>query len=1401
MPACKQVPTLIIWLEMDEPNEFNERLIIAALLEERARLRRRLTNHSTGVSLQEKRNSNVPISRESFLLGNVGRRQKQSRKLASAEHDQVRKRVKGLLVLHQNVGSRASQTENTHSSKSDNSISHCPNLMNSVPNNMTRISLKSTNQCRHLDDRRIRERERELDRLGRLLRRAAELDVSRCCNDVRTLLLARSHAEEMGLRIPAPPTSHGQICFDTTMALHFASNRTSHDTTDARNRASVSHVLGFPHVVSPLPMDRGRNTCKLDFFEYKSLLEISDFLHTFNAPLKIRNVPNIAELVGALAKIESDSNNQRRLGYKLLSSIAIVLMRMLLPELVTFLGSSRLSINESGVSDSWIDLNEMTWQALARSFVLMAFFRELGFADSDILPELCGTGGWMPTPNSESHDYVTMALITARISIKCTDQVSKLSPKCVMHIPVPKRRIPVPGNGDSPSIHRFKSLNDQPFPDRVNKGQLPRGVISAKSNLAKSQTSEPVLKTSTHIQRYTSSITQRSLAIVESLLAQPEARKFDYISKRNADLSHHEASAQSNSLADIKDAILAGRYRASWISFARDVRRIFQTCHCQLPEGCDSMHALTKLSANFEQMLRENNAGYSVQAHAGSYPAGCKMSTRLECSPLVRCDRCNTDYHVDNPQNSSTTAAQLWFCPLCVGLVHGPGSIDGIIAAVLQFGGFSYIAESILVPGCNTLLPTPHVVFSRQDGEFVQILLDDLVDRPELSHRVVVKNAGWAMPGGHIPHKLDPEISRHAANNLEQNNESHLFSLAIGALSSDRELDKRDWINVLGALVACSSSVIEASSCLSSNLAEKGADLPLLTASTVEHDNVVTTDEIYLANSVLETNIPVEIPNSSNRRKQRELLLVAGVVQDAISFVKFECATMDANNLQLQTNANRGLMQEVMSVGDFGISRSSFMNPAAQDGMCVWCGGDYDYLRSAFVPAQHESRTVPIFVQGARETSVSNSPISAPIGLALAHEFCFNCLAGQRAGSWSRRRQRMLMGYKEKLLFSGRGRTQPLGSDDYGRIYWYFAQHPNLLSIQSVVNRHHESFHNEAWLYFCTIPSITQLVMYIVGLSDAQYDVLLRGILLAFPEASDLSASSREYPLSNFSYNQLTWSELEHRALASIDHNTSPQPHFQTNENLLVRVSELLWTATVTSIVVSKMNGTVYQVKYRRWGEVFDDYLSDEYLIMNSTIGLKAQQVLFQDRFVPHHNRKPGDMLDQIYTLKAYDFVGKPFRIEHSLPSELGPEPFESGNQTHYIREALMTILAALPTGSLSRESNTLFQFRTIHIKQTCSAVELTELVLALEDSLNKSCLRSSWSMNRACLPSRTHLLKYASLSQVALLVWVLDCGIIYDLFQFNRSNSPETTPFDKSSEKMLPFGSPLDIRYSIVGA
>jgi hypothetical protein len=176
-------------------------------------------------------------------------------------------------------------------------------------------------------------------------------------------------------------------------------------------------------------------------------------------------------------------------------------------------------------------------------------------------------------------------------------------------------------------------------------------------------------------------------------------------------------------------------------------------------------------------------------------------------------------------------------------------------------------------------------------------------------------------------------------------------------------------------------------------------------------------------------------------------------------------------------------------------------------------------------------------------------------------------------------------------------------------------------------------------------------------------------------------------------------------------------------------------------------------------------------------------------------------MFDQIYTLKAYDFVGKPFRIEHSLPSELGPEPFESGNQTHYIREALMTILAALPTGSLSRESNTLFQFRTIHIKQTCSAVELTELVLGLEDSLNKSCLRSSWSMNRACLPSRTHLLKYASLSQVALLVWVLDCGIIYDLFQFNRSNSPETTPFDKSSEKILPFGSPLDVRYSIVGA
>ena len=58
--------------------------------------------------------------------------------------------------------------------------------------------------------RQLRERERESDRLGRLLRRAAELDVTRCCNDVRTLLVARGQCEEANLQVCSPPSVQGE---------------------------------------------------------------------------------------------------------------------------------------------------------------------------------------------------------------------------------------------------------------------------------------------------------------------------------------------------------------------------------------------------------------------------------------------------------------------------------------------------------------------------------------------------------------------------------------------------------------------------------------------------------------------------------------------------------------------------------------------------------------------------------------------------------------------------------------------------------------------------------------------------------------------------------------------------------------------------------------------------------------------------------------------------------------------------------------------------------------------------------------------------------------------------------------------------------------------------------------
>lgn len=206
----------------------------------------------------------------------------------------------------------------------------------------------------------------------------------------------------------------------------------------------------------------------------------------------------------------------------------------------------------------------------------------------------------------------------------------------------------------------------------------------------------------------------------------------------------------------------------------------------------------------------------------------------------------------------------------------------------------------------------------------------------------------------------------------------------------------------------------------------------------------------------------------------------------------------------------------------------------------------------------------------------------------------------------------------------------------------------------------------------------------------------------------------------------------------------------------------------------------------KKWSSSLDDWIPHESVLLYSIVTSKVQENLYHS----HVLSKCADLPNLSINCKdmlATMFVGKPFRVQTRLSSSLllklnnGNNNQNSDNSKNYInddnhrwhiRSAFLAMSAALPAGSVTPEQNLIIQMRVFG-NDRISVMELTELALFLEDSINKLWLRSCWKAVRACLPTRNCFLKYASFSQVALLIWILDRAIIYDQAKTCESPAP----------------------------
>merc|ERR1712072_385620 len=151
-------------------------------------------------------------------------------------------------------------------------------------------------------------------------------------------------------------------------------------------------------------------------------------------------------------------------------------------------------------------------------------------------------------------------------------------------------------------------------------------------------------------------------------------------------------------------------------------------------------------------------------------------------------------------------------------------------------------------------------------------------------------------------------------------------------------------------------------------------------------------------------------------------------------------------------------------------------------------------------------------------------------------------------------------------------------------------------------------------------PSIAQVMQYLIEECDGEMDMLLTRMIFAFPEACMLLEPDLALPCM---YSD-DWAWLEKSISSSASELLTPsseglpQAYFDINDDIFVRVNELIWTGTVTKANAGEAE-LCYYVRRKCWNSTFDDWMSYEQSLGHSVIANSTQSNLYRSNIYIHH--------------------------------------------------------------------------------------------------------------------------------------------------------------------------------------
>jgi len=678
---------------------------------------------------------------------------------------------------------------------------------------------RTLRHARDFEHRQMREHDKEVDRLGRLLRRAAELDVTRCCNDVRTLLSARSQCEEAGMLPGLPPCASGET---EVQQLHmkFSSSCGPSRLHTLLSGAKLAKQL---FVGSLLLDDRILKVVEQSFlFTSEEVRVLSPSANELCAALNGTEIAAFGEFAQE-EMLECHSDD-------VLGTFAQMLVKLLLPGLLRLLGLER-ALLERDMLTCAVPIDEWTWPCLAQLALLIFVQRELNCSEVRILEEI---------RDSESFGSLMGGSDTCKTAIR--DQTHRDG--CLRYCCRDRRedcvqitRITTPGHSvnsmlaasslssglleDVMILHGCcrplvcercvlsepeSGLNDpcklNIFCERDSYVLSPLRIESRRSSLPHSWRCRYLETSYSNEQDLPSKMCHdvllQLIGLPESQILSTKARMWEHALR--------DRVVGASTFETLEEALCKGQY-STVSSFVTDVRQLLTLAQVRSAQDSAALFHVESLLAKFEVLLRVQLPSSKSTSICGQ----CRTCIPNMSLSVSRCSHCDTLFHARCIHVDATDLYldphAVW-CPLCGCLVSHRkqfnGSFGYTLSAARKCAAFQTVGWVDSVNACFRYDQHihGHYVLRSQYGVITHMLLPNVDEQFNIS-----ADASPAAPSAVERLYLEDCVAAAA-----RSHSTLYFDCLLSACSLNDGAPKTrsEWVATLASVVSILSSLPEA---------------------------------------------------------------------------------------------------------------------------------------------------------------------------------------------------------------------------------------------------------------------------------------------------------------------------------------------------------------------------------------------------------------------------------------------------------------------------------------------------------------------------------------------------------------------------------------------------------------